>query len=290
MQGNGQLSSIVMKLTVLVDNNTLIDRYFSGEPGLSLYIEEGGRSVLFDTGYSDLFVTNARKMGIDLLHIDAVVLSHGHIDHTGGLGPLIRQYTEAEYEGRQYFSPEFIAHPDVLLTRTRGNFRELGSQIAEEKLSRHGRIAFTRTPVWLTENLVFLGEIQRRFGFEAVDPRAAIVTESGEEADALRDDTALACRTDEGLVIITGCSHAGICSIIEQAKDICGDDRIVDVIGGFHLYRATEEHLAGTVEYFRTLGPDAVHACHCTGLRAQIALADAVPIQETGVGLMLEYG
>lgn len=74
-----------MKLTVLVDNNTYIDQYYLGEPGVSYFIEDCGIRILFDTGYSDVYVRNAKKMGIDLSELDAVVLSHGHNDHTGGL-------------------------------------------------------------------------------------------------------------------------------------------------------------------------------------------------------------
>ena len=76
-----------MKITVLVDNNTIIDRYLSGEPGVSYLLETSGKTILFDTGYSDMFIQNAKKLKIDLLNIDYLVLSHGHIDHTGGLDP-----------------------------------------------------------------------------------------------------------------------------------------------------------------------------------------------------------
>ena len=79
-----------MKLTVLVDNNTIIDRYFYGEPGVSYLIECDGGRYLFDTGYSDLFLKNAIKMGISLLELDAIIISHGHNDHTWGLGELFR--------------------------------------------------------------------------------------------------------------------------------------------------------------------------------------------------------
>ena len=87
-----------MKLTVLVDTNTLIDRYFYGEPGISYFIVDEGKRILFDVGYSDAFIRNAQKMNIDLRNTDFLVLSHGHLDHTWGLEPLIKLYTEAIVE------------------------------------------------------------------------------------------------------------------------------------------------------------------------------------------------
>jgi 7,8-dihydropterin-6-yl-methyl-4-(beta-D-ribofuranosyl)aminobenzene 5'-phosphate synthase len=84
-----------VKLTVLVDNNTIIDRYFYAEPGVSYFIECDDEKYLFDTGYSDLFLRNATKMGINLLGLDGIVISHGHNDHTWGLGELVKLYSEA---------------------------------------------------------------------------------------------------------------------------------------------------------------------------------------------------
>ena len=99
-----------LTLTVLVDNTTLTDRYFAGEPGLSFLIRTAEKKILFDTGYSGLFLANAEKMGISLRDLDYVVLSHGHLDHTGGLVTLIRNLTEAKIEGDPHQVPELIAH------------------------------------------------------------------------------------------------------------------------------------------------------------------------------------
>ena len=85
-----------LTLTVLVDNTTITDRYFMGEPGLSILIETAGKKILFDTGYSGLFLANAEKMGISLRDLDFIALSHGHLDHSGGLVTLIRHLTEAK--------------------------------------------------------------------------------------------------------------------------------------------------------------------------------------------------
>ena len=102
-----------MKLTVLVDNNTFIDKYFYGEPGLSFYIEDGFEKILFDTGYSELFIRTAKKLGIDLSTLTKVVLSHGHDDHTGGLVHLLEEFDTSLLE--------ILAHPDTFAEKRRGD-------------------------------------------------------------------------------------------------------------------------------------------------------------------------
>ena len=100
-----------MRLTVLVDNATLTDRYFLAEPGLSIYLEDGGTRVLFDAGYSGILIANAQKMGIDLLGVEEIVISHGHLDHTWGLDALVRLHTEAIFEGREPVSYTHLTLP-----------------------------------------------------------------------------------------------------------------------------------------------------------------------------------
>jgi 7,8-dihydropterin-6-yl-methyl-4-(beta-D-ribofuranosyl)aminobenzene 5'-phosphate synthase len=278
-----------MKLTVLVDNNTLIDRYFYGEPGVSYFIEDGGVRILFDVGYSDIFLKNAQKMNIDLLNIDFLILSHGHLDHTWGLDPLIRFYTEAKIEKLNHKKPTLIAHPFTFFTKTLPGFQEIGSIISEEKLSKQFNMKLSKEPLWLSEKFVFLGEIERQNDFEAQSPMGKIIKNNFEEDDYLLDDSALVYKSSKGLVIITGCSHSGICNIIEYAKRICGENKIIDIIGGFHLLNPPEKQLNGTMEYLKKLQPVQVHACHCTDLNSKIALSKVVNLKETGAGLTLEY-
>lgn len=278
-----------MKLTVLIDNNTLIDRYFLGEPGVSYLIEDDGTKILFDVGYSDAFIINARKLSIDLLDVDFVVLSHGHLDHTWGLVPLIRLYTEAMIEGQCNKKPALVTHPATLSSRTLGDLAEIGSLLSEDKLSGHFDLKLSREPVYLTERLVFLGEIERANAFEARHPIGKILESGVAKDDYLIDDSALAFKSSEGLVIITGCSHAGICNIVEYARKVCGEDRVVDIIGGFHLLNPSAEQLQGTLAYMESLRPGSVHACHCTDLNSKIALSNVVDLKEVGVGLTLEY-
>jgi 7,8-dihydropterin-6-yl-methyl-4-(beta-D-ribofuranosyl)aminobenzene 5'-phosphate synthase len=278
-----------MKLTVLIDNNTLIDRYFLAEPGVSYLIETGGRKIIFDLGYSNAFLINARKIGLDLLDLDFVVLSHGHIDHTGGLDPLLRLYLEAAIENLPWKKPGLIAHPLTFLPKKIGHLPEIGSFLSEETLSGFFDIHLSKKPVELTERLIFLGEIERKNNFEGLRPMGKYRENGIEKDDFLLDDSALAYHSDAGLVIITGCSHAGICNIIEQARRICGEERVVDIIGGFHLLDPPPSQLRKTVSYLKALKPAALHACHCTDLNSRFALAAAANLKEVGVGLTLEY-
>ena len=142
--------------------------------------------------------------------------------------------------------------------------------------------------MWLTERLVFLGQIERTNDFEAKSPIGKIKGSILDD-DYLMDDSALAYKSRKGLVIITGCSHAGICNIVEYAKKICEEDRIIDIVGGFHLLNPSNEQLQGTLHYMNELKPEKVHACHCTDLNSKIALSRFVDLKEVGIGLVLQY-
>ncbi len=278
-----------MKLNVLIDNNTLIDRYFLGEPGVCYFIEVDGIKMLFDLGYSDAFLINGSKMGIDFLDLDVIAISHSHLDHTWGMEPLLKRYNETLMEGKLYKRPRLIAHPNIFVPRSFNGMDEFGMNIGSDKVFKYMDDALSTTPVWITENLVFLGEIPRLNNFESKASIGRIVIDGIEKEDFSLDDSALCYKSEEGLVIITGCSHSGICNIMDYAKKVCGDDRIIDVIGGFHLQNAAESQLRGSVDYFLKSKMQSIHACHCTDLKSKIELSKVVEVIEVGVGLELHY-
>ena len=280
-----------MKLTVLTDNNTLTDHYFMGEPGLSFLIETGGRKILFDTGYSDVFIRNAQKMGIGFLDLDYIVLSHGHLDHTWGLVHLVRYFTEAAIEKKQVGGPELIAHPRCFYTKEKFPLQNNGSILDEAEIRRRFPVNLSNGPVWITADLVFLGEIPRMFAYEHTDPgkRRIRHPDGRMEPDQLLDDSALAFRSSAGLIIITGCSHSGICNITEYARMVCGDERVLDIVGGLHLLDPSTERLEKTCCYLESLELKALHACHCTSFASKTALAKYCPVQEVGCGMQLEW-
>lgn len=276
-----------MKLTILVDNNTLIDRYLLAEPGWSALIETEGKRVLFDVGYSDIFLHNARKLGLDLTELDYVALSHSHEDHTWGLEPLARYYAERQWEKLPFRRPALVAHPKTFASVSSETFAEGGPLMSESKLAKHFTLKISPEPQWLTPRLVYLTGIPRRNEFEG---SLAFGRKEGEsEADTVPEDAALVYVAPEGLVIIVGCSHAGVCNTIEYAKEVCSEHRVVDVIGGFHLQRPSRGHLEGTLAYFQQHRPGQLHACHCTDLASKIALSRVADVREVGVGLTLDF-
>ncbi|MBP2097463.1 MBL fold metallo-hydrolase [Enterococcus rivorum] len=190
-----------MKLTVLVDNNVYIDHYYSGEPALSFYIEDGSKKILFDTGYSDTFYTNAKKLGIDLSMVTEVVFSHGHNDHTGGLPVLETIFKEQK--------PTIIAHPLTFYPKQACE-EEIGSAISLEELSKKYSLQLSKDPVKLSERLTFLGEIPEIVLFEPRKQVGETKLAGKFVPDYVTDDSAIVYEGKNGIYIITGCSHSGI--------------------------------------------------------------------------------
>jgi 7,8-dihydropterin-6-yl-methyl-4-(beta-D-ribofuranosyl)aminobenzene 5'-phosphate synthase len=279
-----------MKLTVLVDNNTLIDRYLVGEPGLSYYIEADGKKILFDVGYSDIFISNSKKLGLNILDIDYLVLSHGHLDHTWGLEPLVKRFTEEVFESRKVRKPKLVGHKEVFLSKTFTGEDEFGTIIDSNKVFRYFENNLTNDPFYITDNLVFLGQIPRNNDFEGKTQIGFVVNEKGiKKPDFNIDDSALCYKSEHGLIIMTGCSHSGICNIIEYAKELLNENRILDVIGGFHLQDPDEYQLKKTVEYFFNQNITVSHPCHCTDLKSKFELSKVMEVKEVGVGSIFKY-
>lgn len=198
-----------MKLKVLVDNNTYIDQYFCGEPAVSYYIEDEGVKLLLDVGYSDLFLKNMNHFGINLEEINTIVISHGHDDHTKGLKYLFEQ------ESRRNIS--IIAHPDAFKEKVLNELK-ICSPILQQELAQKCNLILSKEPMKISKNLIFLGEIPELNDFENRKPIGKQLTNNTYTDDYVLDDTALAYKNKDGIYIITGCSHSGICNIIEYAK------------------------------------------------------------------------
>lgn len=268
-----------MKITVLMDNNTYIDKYYLGEPAVSYYIEVDNKKILFDTGYSDAFIKNAEDMNIDLSKLDYIILSHGHNDHTRGLMYLNNKYDLSETKiishpgcfEPKYFEGQFIGAPFTLQDMYKFDYNP------------------SKKPYNITENCIFLGEIPELNDFEI---RNAIGVKEDLELccseffskDYILDDTAICINTKEGIFIITGCSHSGICNIVEYSKQILKSDKILGILGGFHLFDI-DERLNKTIEYLQQQNIKKFYPCHCVSLRAKAEMMKKLGVEEVGVGL-----
>lgn len=168
-------------------------------------------------------------MGIPLEEITHLVFSHGHNDHTRGFYWLEKQADLKKVE--------IIAHPECFNPKLDDSGLEIGSPLREDKVKKAGRYRPSGMPYRISDKCIFLGEIPARNDFEI---RSSIGTQkirSKWERDYVMDDSALALKTEEGLFIVTGCSHSGICNIAEYAMEVCGERRIAGILGGFHLLR-----------------------------------------------------
>ena len=278
---------MIIKLTTLSENTASV--FALAEWGLSIMVEADGLRVLVDTGRSLSAVHNAQLMGIDLTTIDRIVLSHAHADHTGGLRDVLRIKGDVEV----------IAHPDIWAPkygRRDGKTQEhyVGIPFAREELeSRGARFNLTAEPVYITKNILTTGEIPMTSGYEKVEDNLFVKEGGVLHQDPLADDLALVINTDYGLVVVLGCAHRGIINTLRHAQKLTGNKLVYAVIGGTHLYRASEERLVLTVAALREMGVQRLGVSHCTGFAASSYLAqefgDAFFLNNAGTRFTLPF-
>lgn len=266
---------MTIRMTVLCEDQArmgFLDRKYSGQHGLSIFIE-AEPPVLLDAGPSSVVLDNARLAGVDLNRVQWIALSHGHWDHGDGLLAL------AEAGIR----PKLICHPRVFVDRRRPTGEYNGMALGRDRAADLFDLVETRTPRKIGESLWFLGEVPRANGFESREAFSFLMLEGEKHPDFLIDDTALALTTEKGLVVVTGCSHAGICNICEYAKEVTGEDRLYMVLGGFHLLRDSDV-LEKTVAYFEKERPEHLFPMHCTALPALARFYQAFGIEKLCCG------
>ena len=254
-----------INITTLTENTANFG--YLAEWGLSTFIEVDGLNIIFDTGLGMSAMHNAHVLGVDLSSVDKIVLSHGHSDHTGGLRDILKETGEVEV----------IAHPDIWEAKYAGTIemnRFIGIPFRREELENLGAcFRLTSDAVWISDNVVTTGEIPMVTDYEEIDPILWVRENDNMIPDPLADDLALSIKTEEGLVVILGCGHRGVINTLRHACNLTGENRIHAVIGGIHLFRASEERIVRTASDLKEMGVEILGVSHCTGFQASAWLA-----------------
>jgi 7,8-dihydropterin-6-yl-methyl-4-(beta-D-ribofuranosyl)aminobenzene 5'-phosphate synthase len=253
-----------------------------GEHGFSLLVtvSEGSRkhTVLLDTGYSAVGVPhNIEHLGLDLKGVEAIVLSHGHMDHLGSLNVLLEKMPKPMpvlVHPYAFTSPRYVTRKDggkdrfpIMLDR--GEIKKRGGQIVE-----------TARPTLICEDMIMVsGEVERTTSFEKGMPHALVEKSGKLEKDPISEDQALFVHLKgKGLVVIGGCSHAGIVNTVLYGKKLTGSQTVHAVVGGFHLSGPFFEPIIGdTIEALRAMAPKVLVPMHCTGWKAIHRFEEAFP-------------
>jgi len=259
-------------LRCLVDNNTLDAASFQAEHGVAFAIEIPGEHMLFDTGQSgDVLVQNAARMGYNLRQIDALVLSHAHHDHTGGLKAVM-----------QYSMPglRLHAHPDIFRQRFAlrdGEMRSVGLHMTQTDLAQHFTLHLNAEPVEVLRHVWTSGEITQRNEFKGRSLNHYIQGEDNWQSDPYRDDMLLILEGETGLILVCGCCHAGLLNTLAHVRRMFNRE-IAAIVGGAHLGGVDVDTLQHAIDVIRTDCAGQIPSFflnHCTGDRAIATLAQA---------------
>jgi len=258
-----------MKITILTDNYP--GKYTDAEHGLSYLIEYEGKKILFDTGQSNLFLRNAEKLHVDISDIDLIILSHGHFDHGNGL---------------QYLSGgTLICHPGCFTRRfSKISKRYIGLKNTKQEIESKFNLITSVEPYIISEKIIFLGEIPRLTDFES---KITPFVFEDDSPDFVTDDSAVAFLLHKGIFVITGCGHAGIVNTLEHAKSATGKNRILGIMGGFHLKYA-DNQTKETISYLKENNVKHIYPSHCTELPALIEFHKTFPLKQIKTGDVME--
>jgi 7,8-dihydropterin-6-yl-methyl-4-(beta-D-ribofuranosyl)aminobenzene 5'-phosphate synthase len=312
VEGFGQTTGL--ELTILIANRAdrmlksgetvehATDKFLLAEHGFSVlvHLTDSGTRILWDAGASQLAVVhNARRLGLDLTAVDQLALSHGHWDHYGGIGEVLRRIgarpiarewppetplEEVRAWMRGHHVP-LIAHPAAF--RERWSVDKDGTMHGPHIVPRNeweaagADIVVSEGPQKLAAGCWTTGAIPR-LSFERSGTPRSLAYRQGTQLlrDHMEDDQALVIHLqDKGLVILTGCAHAGLVNTVEYARKISGVERVWAVVGGFHLGRAEASDIERTIDEIVSFEPRVVAPLHCTGFEATARFASRMPEQ-----------
>ncbi len=273
-------------LKILVDNHA--ETGLLAEHGFAVWVEAGGKRMLFDTGQGQALRPNTRHTRNDPAHADLLVLSHGHYDHTGAVDYVLCCNPEIEvYAHLEIFRERYSLHPgqppkDISMPSEQ---RLVVANMVDSKLHWVSKPTRVAEGVWLS------GPIPRIRLYEDVggpffnDP-------AGSDPDFIPDDLSMWIETPRGLLVVCGCCHSGLVNTLDYIRRASGIEKIWGVVGGFHLKHASEERLAATVKALEELKPEFMVPCHCSGAAATDYFKQelSTPVQAGFAGFELNSG
>lgn len=260
-------------VTVTVLSSNLANGATVGEWGLSAFVEVDGRCVLFDAGrHPDTVLRNAEALGVDLSCVTDVVLSHFHFDHNTGLLPLLRDLRETNPDAIQrvhvaegFFlrrqqprGDDFVDWNQMIAARD--TLEAAGVEIIE-----HDGPAEIMPAVWVTGPIERVHD-EQQFG------AARMLVDGDWIQDTVPESQGLTIVTDEGHIVLLGCGHSGVVNLLEQVQSTIADAPIHALMGGLHLFNASDEMLGWTADRLRAIGVQHLMAGHCTGIEPLIRL------------------
>jgi 7,8-dihydropterin-6-yl-methyl-4-(beta-D-ribofuranosyl)aminobenzene 5'-phosphate synthase len=259
-----------VKVTAIIENTSNKPGFYA-EHGLSMLIEiileDEITKILMDAGQSTFaFLNNVQRLKIDLTEIDAIVISHGHFDHTGALLDILRKISK---------KITIIAHPNMFDKKysSHTRLRYIGVPFSKEDLQQKGILTLTKTPVKVSQSACTTGEINR-ISSSPLSNKLLVNKNEMLVKDELFDDQALIVNKKEGFIIIAGCAHSGIINTIYHAQKLANREEVIAIIGGFHLIESSPEVIEETLMVLKTLNLNVVAPCHCSGFLAQKIFSD----------------
>jgi 7,8-dihydropterin-6-yl-methyl-4-(beta-D-ribofuranosyl)aminobenzene 5'-phosphate synthase len=260
-----------LKITVLVTNLAGDPHEGSGEWGYSALVEVDGHRIVYDTGASpNVALANAKLLKVNLSDVDEVILSHNHWDHVGGLMSLRNELKTGNpkalsraHVGARIFEPRL---------NDAGDDQNGLRAIRAEYIAGGGVFVVHDKPTEIFPGVWFTGPVPRNNPEKNWTPGLSLKTPGGLVEDNVPEDSALIFDTAEGIVILTGCAHAGIVNITQYARSLLGNKPIAAIVGGLHLFAASDQTVDWTATTLKSYDVANLLAGHCSGLEATYKL------------------